>query len=445
VNYYLKYRINKKSIFELLNSNNNDYKQLNFYLDLSSIARGLYNKNLIILEVSNYLQNNKVLPTTFLNELRLFLNDLYNTFQYYHPRFIIFYDDGNNNQNKSISKGYKSNRVSASQSLVNHINSTPQVKQIFEAKKNIENYDQILNELNIIKSEKIEAEKHDPRNIEFVKELLELTSIDDEAKVKIQKKILSNTIPLESIDVQKDFGINDEIIQNQIKELQEKINKRQSVVVKTTDPKDQLTGYQEEEFKNTFKLIKSYYFTEIENKFNIPGLSKVIYMQEYETDFVPYFYLNNGFESDNNLNIILSMDKDLLQCCKFKNTVQLTTNYLPSQSKIVTNIYDNENAISYIYDNFKKGILTAEYIPMILAISGDKADGISGVPGYGYANAIKSIMRNHITPEYPINVPAEFESFKEKLQKNYKMICFKEQISRLPLTTKIMLEQNLNF
>jgi hypothetical protein len=481
VNHYLKYRLNKRDIFNILN-NNNTFKTVNFFIDLQSIARGLYNKNLIALEVSNYIQNGNVLPTTLLNELRIFLNDLHTTFEYYHPRFVIFYDDGNNNQNKSISKTYKSNRPSASQNLINHINNSPKVMEMIQNKQTSD-FDKILSDLNVKKVE--------PEQVQIIKkpeadELIEIkTKIQAEISTIQQEILTNNNIKLDSkIKIQDKFNklnnhINDAVIQKitnnenietsiNIDELitdikkeviEEKFHsnidiisnklkpivKKQLTIVKKEEISHQLTYEEEEEYKNTFRIIKKYYFSEIVTKFNIKGLSKIIYMQDYETDFIPYYFLKYKFESDDALNIILSMDKDLLQCCKFKNTFQVTTNYLPSQSKIITNIYDDRNAISYIYDSFKPGILTAEYIPLILSISGDKADGIPGVPGIGYANAIKLIMKTGMLPEYPINVPSELENYKEKIQNNYKMISFDEQISRLPVTTKNLLDNNLIF
>ena len=65
----------------------------------------------------------------------------------------------------------------------------------------------------------------------------------------------------------------------------------------------------------------------------------------------PILYRNNNsnedcsFISDDVLNIILSVDKDLLQICEFLNTIQCITSFKPTNEgrfQIQFDVYDNE-------------------------------------------------------------------------------------------------------
>ncbi len=266
------------------------------------------------MEISRYIENNKI-SNIFIEELKNFLNNLYSVFRFYDPYFIIFYDNGNCQQNRMILSNYKENKIKT--------------------------------------------------HGEF---------IDD-----------------------SDLYI--------------------------------------------FRKIKKYYYIEIYKQFQKKDLSTVYYSEKYETDFIPeYCIKNNIFDSndDNILNIILSVDKDLLQTCKYKNTILYATTFKSSRTgkkQINFGIYNDYNAISYLYDKFKVGILTAKYIPLILAISGDKADNIAGVKGFGVAKSCKLIINNNLPPvlvksdidQYPKIIKDNFDL----IDLNYKVISFEEQMKRI--------------
>jgi hypothetical protein len=195
-----------------------------------------------------------------------------------------------------------------------------------------------------------------------------------------------------------------------------------------------------------FRQIKKYYFEIIRTNFTKDDLSKVYYLREYESDFIPHYCIvNNLYDSNETdiLNIILSVDKDLLQTCEFTNTIQCITSFKPSQLansgfQIQFDMFDRDNAICYLNKKLKKGILSAKYIPMILAIGGDKADNIVGIPKIGPVRASELII-NHSIPYNIIelqknlqNMPQIIKDNFTKIQKNYKMICFEEQLKRVP-------------
>lgn len=305
---YLKYRIPYDLIKEKLKS----YKNLVIFIDLNSIARGFYNRDVIVLELNRYIETQQ-LPILLIDELKVFLNNLYSSFKSYNPKFCIFYDLGFCEQNTSISNAYKSNRTNESKSYI-----------------------------------------------------------------------------------------------------------------------------QSDEEREIYYQIKNYYFKEIEKQFNKPNLSKVVFLENYETDFIPYYFIKNyKYNNDSNtMNLILSVDKDLLQCCQFKNTYQAVSLYLSSTRQIVSNIYDDHNAVTFISKKFiPDGKITSAYIPLILAIAGDKSDGISGLQkGLGIVNTIKMIklydMPFDFTSVYEL--PSEIQSKKLKLQTNLSLISFERQISRIP-------------
>jgi len=199
---------------------------------------------------------------------------------------------------------------------------------------------------------------------------------------------------------------------------------------------------EEDEELLLYRRIKKRYFEEIEKCCNIDNVGKVYYLKEFESDLIPFYVIkNNYFEAGEpyTLNVVLSNDKDLLQCCQFTNTIQITNTFIPDErgySKLRMECWDNNNAVTYIYRKFRKGSITSKDIPLILALAGDKADGIKGIKGIGPKKAI-NLIENFDIPSDPM----ELENYSKKLPiiikdnlemviRNIKMISFKEQIKR---------------
>lgn len=317
--HYIRYRVPLKHIYDKLNTN--QYKRINFFIDLLSISRGFYNKNTIQMELSNYFET-KRMPTIFIQEVRDFLNDLYKRFKQYQPRFILFFDDGQAKQNKSISNTYKTGRQSS------------------------------------------------------------------------------------------------------------------------------LDAFLDSEQKEVFRAIRHYYFAEIDKNLNRKGISTILYIKEYETDLIPGYCLDNGYLDSldqSTINIIISVDKDLLQCCKHTNTFQAVSVYKRSESKIDMVLYDNDTAITHIYKNFKRGLVKAQHIPLILAVGGDKADNIDGVKGIGVAGIIKMITQYDLPPLIYQNTPLpdKLEPHRKIIINNLKLTDFTLQAERLPLQIKKQIEIKL--
>jgi 5'-3' exonuclease len=307
---YIRYKIPYTEINQELNSKN--YKQIVFFLDLNSIARGFYNRDVIRTEFGYYIEDKK-LPFLLINELKDFLNNLYNSYKKYNPTFCIFYDIGMNLQNKNVSGTYKANRTNESKSYI-----------------------------------------------------------------------------------------------------------------------------ETDEERELYYHIKNYYFEEIYKQFNKKGVSKVVFLKDYESDFVPYYFIKK-YEFCNNqstINIILSVDKDLLQCCQLGNTFQATSIYLKNQSKIESILYNDNNAVCFLSKKFNPdGKITSKYIPLLLAIAGDKSDNIPGIKrGIGIVKAIELVRDYGIAADFNSSyiLPLLIQSEKLKLQTNLSLISFERQISRIP-------------
>jgi hypothetical protein len=188
-----------------------------------------------------------------------------------------------------------------------------------------------------------------------------------------------------------------------------------------------------------FRSIKKYYFQKIFEQYNKkPDVSKAFYLKEYEADLIPHYCIkNNLFDAQESdvVNLILSKDKDLLQTCKFENTYQAVSGY--KASKGYSRIFGNDDAIEYIYPGFKRGILNSSHIPLILAISGDKSDVVTGIKGIGPARAVK-IIQDYNLPKtidelkLSKNLPNIIKENLELIINNLKIVDFEEQIKRIP-------------
>jgi len=320
-NHYIKYPLDYKQLFRILSVLNK--KRVNFFIDIQSIATGFYNKNNIFMEINYYVDNNRKVSDILIQELKDFLNILYRRFKQYDPYFVLFYDDGYCQQNRTIFSSYKTGRSNIKSVLM-----------------------------------------HD--------EQIEL-----------------------------------------------------------------------------YRQIKKYYYKVIEEKFTKQDLSKVFYLRQYEADFVPHYCILKGLydgQDPDVLNIILSSDKDLLQTCKFTNTVQCTVTYHSSKTgkeRVPCRIFDNLTALNYIHKTIKKGSLTANYVPMLLSIAGDKSDEIPGIANIGPVRAYEQIINWNIPPtitELRSNLKNMSQIVQDNfdlISRNFKLIDFEKQIERVSILNKI--------
>jgi len=106
-------------------------KRINFFIDLQSIAKGFYNREVVLVEIGRFATEGKV-SDILIQELRNFLNSIYVQFKTYDPFFILAYDDGYCAQQKIIDPTYKSGR-----STIELIVDNDQEVQLFRQIKNI--------------------------------------------------------------------------------------------------------------------------------------------------------------------------------------------------------------------------------------------------------------------------------------------------------------------
>lgn len=189
-----------------------------------------------------------------------------------------------------------------------------------------------------------------------------------------------------------------------------------------------------------FRTIKKYYFNEIYKRFNNKTVASTYYLENYEADLIPFYCLKNDlFDSQDKsvINIVLSKDKDLLQCLQYTNTYQFVSNYKKSQKTKYSRLFNDEDCIEYIYNNFKRGHLTSKHVSIILSICGDKSDGIDGVKGLGPAKASDLVRDYNIPTEYDLiklyeNHPKIIKENLDLILNNFRQIDFNEQIKRIP-------------
>jgi hypothetical protein len=319
LSYYLKYIVPERLLYEKLNQEQ-QYKKVIFYLDILGISRGFYNKKTVDWELGRYMQTQQM-PTTYPEELKAFLNNLYTKFKRYSPKFVMFYDGGECLQNTTISKFYKAERAS-----------------------------------------------------------------------------------------QKYF-------------------------------------YLEEAEKEAYSAIKNYYLNEVDKQFNKQDLSCVMWSQEYEMDLIPHYVISNNYIDSQNpdtLNVMLAVDKDLLQTCKFENVVQAVSTYRKATG-VELKLYDRNSAVGYIHSGFKRGGLNADYVPLILALASDKIDGIQGIPRVGPATAVKLIQTHNLPPIITTStkLPQVLEQYRDLIINNLKLTDFDQQIYRIPNTEINQLNKRL--
>jgi len=184
----------------------------------------------------------------------------------------------------------------------------------------------------------------------------------------------------------------------------------------------------------------------------------ICYNLDYlEADFIPLYimYKYKLYNDNNFFNIILSKDKDLLQCLINDNIIQITK---PKKEYRFNNCYnaiqtfDKDNISNY---KENKAIIYGYIIAIILAVLGDRADNVEGIQGIGFKTIYKflnklfdlSNINDFISIDDIIdkieqlnindNTGKKLLNNIDKLQQSYKLVSFKELIDSLTPKTKI--------
>lgn len=101
-----------------------------------------------------------------------------------------------------------------------------------------------------------------------------------------------------------------------------------------------------------------------------------IRLYNLEADFLPHYLLYHYFPKEvleESMNMIYSLDKDMLQCLKHKNVVQFYKSY-----KLVRCIF-SDDIVKHYFKKEDAKLIAAEWFPLILSIDGDASDNFKGV------------------------------------------------------------------
>ncbi|GIU69207.1 MAG: hypothetical protein KatS3mg002_0443 [Candidatus Woesearchaeota archaeon] len=155
---------------------------------------------------------------------------------------------------------------------------------------------------------------------------------------------------------------------------------------------DKLFGF-DTETKELFYLVFQKNLGLIEKIGNKLPNVKVIKLDLFEADFIPYYLINykNIGNDDNDVNIILSNDHDMWQCANDNTFIYSRygkRSKVISKGKVLNNLFKDSDKI---YND--------DYYTLILSIIGDKSDNIEGIKGIGEKRA--DIIYDELARFYP--------------------------------------------
>jgi hypothetical protein len=189
------------------------------------------------------------------------------------------------------------------------------------------------------------------------------------------------------------------------------------------------------DLKNGIQVLKKYTYLKL-LELNKEDDAISIYLDKEEADVVPHFFIWKNYlnvQDEENLNLILSSDKDLLQTTKFKNTYQILS--AKRGARFITEILSNGNSIKYLIKKEipeeieKKEIFNSNWIPYFLSVGGDKSDGIPSVPKIGYKTFFNKLVKNKVfisQPNWEIifkKIP-ELKKYEKIILRNFKLVDF---------------------
>lgn len=132
-----------------------------------------------------------------------------------------------------------------------------------------------------------------------------------------------------------------------------------------------------------FNKVKNKNFELIDKVCNkIPDVS-VIRLMYVEADFIPWYVSKRVLKDVDDVRVIYSLDKDMLQCLD-KNTYMFYKHYKTHK------IIDHTNVYNHYFKTEVDWSANPELFFMVLAIDGDVADCFKGVHGVGTKSLIAS-------------------------------------------------------
>ena len=131
--------------------------------------------------------------------------------------------------------------------------------------------------------------------------------------------------------------------------------------------------------KKLFTKINQNNLKLIERAFNrIPNI-KILCLEHFEADFMPYYLIRNSLVEEDACNLIYSTDHDLFQTLTLKNNIfQYARGNTPSSKRKII----KRNQIMKNYLKFDNNI-PDEYFILSMAVLGDKGDNVPKIKGVG--------------------------------------------------------------
>ena len=179
---------------------------------------------------------------------------------------------------------------------------------------------------------------------------------------------------------------------------------------------------------------------------SIPSLY-FFYLQNLESDFVPYYLITRKFrEEKDTVHIICSGDKDLYQCLIDNNVFVL------GKSKLGVSICSQKNYLHKYLDLEKKSLdtkikkigqiknINVEKFSLLMALVGDTVDCVEGISSLGPIKALDIVSNDAIMEKYF----GSYDSIVDRLIKEESILLSKEPSDNKYVNKIIEQEEKLN-
>lgn len=221
----------------------------------------------------------------------------------------------------------------------------------------------------------------------------------------------------------------------------------------------------EEDFYDKYYKVYDDNISVASGLFSILNNLFYIKLKDLESDFIPKLLMNeyfttNGVLDNKYLHFIIGNDKDFGQLLTFNNVFQICRIVNEKRFELRSSINIMEKFVKMGFDDSCK-LRNANFIPLILAVSGDEADNVRGIKGLGNINFYKYLNKLYcdsiitdddytaekfyhkieeykkLNPNYFTDVTTlKLLSEKEQILTNYKLTSFNELLDWLQLSTK---------
>ena len=187
------------------------------------------------------------------------------------------------------------------------------------------------------------------------------------------------------------------------------------------------------DLKNGIQFLKQYTYKrllELNNENDIIS----VYLDKEEADIVPHYFIKENFldvQDNENLNLILSSDKDLFQSLKIKpkNIFQIVKR--KKSGKFYTEIISHRAALEKLIkkeiSEDLKEFYNSNWISYFLSVGGDKSDNIPSIPKIGYKTFFNLLLKNEVKiPDWDLIFEKieKLNNYRKIILKNFKLVDF---------------------